>query len=97
MHISFKGRRLLLGAFLLYLFGLLGYQGASHGHDSAQSHSDSETLCQLCQATAQPYAAPVPALCPEFPAILGAIAETVRGPALAFRHPPFSSRAPPSA
>lgn len=30
-------RRLLLGGFLIYLFGILGFQGSSHRHESAPS------------------------------------------------------------
>jgi len=89
-------RRLLLGAFLLYLFGLLGYLGASHrhadGYRGAESHS-----CQLCQISHQAYAAPEPAVCIETPAVPVALVEAVWAPILASRHPPFASRAPPAA
>jgi len=91
-HLSIQTRRLVLGAFLLYLFGLLGYLGVTHQHDAAHSHPE----CQLCQVTAQPYAAPVPVVCPENPAVPVLVVEKVWEPILAFRFQPFSSRAPPA-
>jgi hypothetical protein len=92
-HLSLRARRFLLGAFLLYLFGLLGFLGSTHSHDSGHSHPE----CQLCQATAQPYSAPEPALCPESPAVPVLVVEAVWAPILACRFQPFASRAPPDA
>ncbi len=90
-HLSLKIRRLLLGAFLLYLFGLLGYLGPAHKHETASSHPE----CQLCQITAQAYAAPVPMALPPPMAVPVQVIEAVWEPILAFRFQPFSSRAPP--
>jgi hypothetical protein len=95
--LSVQTRRLLLGAFLLYLFGLLGYLGPAHKHEPSSSGSQSHPECQLCQISAQPYAAPEPLVCPEAPAVPVRLVEAVWEPILAFRFQPFSSRAPPSA
>ena len=88
-----RTRRLLLAAFLVYLFGILGYQGATHTHENSQSHPE----CQLCQVTAQAYVAPEPWVCTEVPTVPVLVVEAVWEPLLAERHQPFSSRAPPSA
>jgi hypothetical protein len=84
--------RLLLGAFLLYLFGVLGFQGLSHRHEASSSQAD----CQLCQISSQPFLAATPPPHPLLKAIDLAPAEAgpeqVRPP----RHFHFSSRAPPS-
>ena len=93
LKVGLKTRRLLLGAFLLYLFGLLGYQGSSHRHETAASHPE----CQLCQVTAQAYAAPVPLDMPRPVAMALSLVEAAERPILAFRFQPFASRAPPSA
>jgi hypothetical protein len=95
----------LLGGFLVYLFGILGFQVASHSHESdrsdrqsqSQSHGQSHPDCQLCQITAQAYLAPAPLVCPENPAVPVRLVEAVRAPILAERFQPFSSRAPPAA
>jgi hypothetical protein len=95
-RIPLATRRLLLGAFVIYLFGLLGYMGASHHHADGNgpgSHQD----CQLCQVSHQPFVAPDPLACPETPAGPVALVESVWAPILACRHLPFASRAPPSA
>jgi hypothetical protein len=91
-HLSVKTRRLLLGAFLLYLFGLLGYLGPSHKHETARSHPE----CQLCQISAQAYVAPEPMVRPEIHLVPVLVIEAVWKPILAFRFQPFSSRAPPA-
>lgn len=88
-----KARRLLLGAFVLYLFGLLGYLGQSHQHETAASHPE----CQLCQVTAQAFTAPVPVAMPQPEAVPVLVIEAVWEPILAFRFQPFASRAPPAA
>jgi DUF2946 family protein len=98
-----RTRRLLLGGFLLYLFGIIGFQVSSHSHrhsqtdPQSQSHGQSHPDCQLCQITAQAYLAPVPLLCPESPAVPVRLVEAVWAPILAERFQPFSSRAPPAA
>gem|GEM_PF-2533092 len=97
LHLSLRFRRLLLGAFLVYLFGVLGYQGATHSHENSRSHSQSHPECQLCQVTAQAYVAPEPLVCPGTPSVPVLVVEAVWEPILAQRHQPFSSRAPPSA
>lgn len=102
----------MLGGFLVYLFGILGFQGSSHGHESApadpqsksQSHGSSlphtdahsHPECQLCQITAQAYLAPEPLVCYESPAVPARLVEAVWAPILAERFQPFSSRAPPA-
>jgi hypothetical protein len=91
-HLTVKNQRLLLGAFLLYVFGLLGYLGTSHKHVSNHSHPE----CQLCQITAQAYVVPEPLVCPESPAFPVLVVEAEWEPILAFRFQPFSSRAPPA-
>lgn len=96
---------MLLGGFLVYLFGILGFQVASHGHDSnpsdpqshSQSHGQSHPECQLCQISAQAYLAPAPLVCAESPAVPVRLVEAVWAPILADRFQPFSSRAPPAA
>ncbi|MDQ3001146.1 MAG: hypothetical protein M3Y08_07790 [Fibrobacterota bacterium] len=95
-HLSVKSRRLLLGAFLFYLFGLLGFAGEAHHHDESASHGQSQQECQLCQISTQPYAAPVPMACPESPAAPTVLVEAVWHHVLSHRHLPFSSRAPPA-
>jgi len=88
--------RFLLGVFLLYLFGLLGYLGASHRHadgDGAGSHSS----CQLCQVSHQPFVAPEAAVCLAPMDLHIAVIEAVWAPILASRFSPSASRAPPSA
>ncbi len=90
-------RRFLIGAFAFYLFGMLGYLGASHRHDAAAEHGRAHQDCQLCQVTAQAYVAPEPEVCPENPAVPVVVVEAVWEPILAFRFQPFASRAPPSA
>lgn len=40
-HLPIRTRRLLLGGFLVYLFGILGFQGSSHGHESAPTDPQS--------------------------------------------------------
>ncbi|MDB5047060.1 MAG: hypothetical protein JWO30_131 [Fibrobacteres bacterium] len=91
-HLNIKTRRLLLGAFLLYLFGLLGYLGSSHKHENVRSHPE----CQLCQMSAQAYVAPEPMVRIEIPLVPVQVIEAVWEPILAFRFQPFSSRAPPT-
>jgi hypothetical protein len=92
-HLGIRTRRLLLGAFLLYFFGLLGYLGPAHKHENAQPHPE----CQLCQVATQAYAAPVPLLVPAPLAVPVLVVEAVWEPILAFRFQPFASRAPPRA
>ncbi|HKP97154.1 MAG TPA: hypothetical protein VJ385_15500 [Fibrobacteria bacterium] len=97
-HPPVKLQRLLLGTFLLYLFGVLGYLGTSHKHEtSGKSHPPSHSECQLCHVTAQPYVVPEPLVCPESPTVPVQVIEAVWAPILASRFQPFSSRAPPSA
>ncbi|MEO7427306.1 MAG: hypothetical protein ABI036_19115 [Fibrobacteria bacterium] len=96
-HLGLRTRRLLLGGFLLYLFGLLGYLGPAHKHVNALGHAHGDLECQLCQATAQAYAAPVPLSAPLLLAMSAPVGEAVWHPVLAFRFEPFSSRAPPCA
>jgi hypothetical protein len=85
-------RRILLGAFVLYVYGLLGYLGVAHKHVSEASHDD----CQLCHISAQPSLthdiepAPVARVLP-FVFVSGPEAA-----ALAPRLQPFFSRGPPS-
>lgn len=90
-------RRLLLGAFAVYLFGLLGYLGPAHRHEGDRADAKSHQDCVLCQISSQPYAAASPAVCPETPAGPVALVEAVWAPILASRFQPFASRAPPSA
>ena len=65
---TLTARRLLMGAFVLYLFGLLGYLGPSHRHADGDGRPGAHQDCPLCQISHQPYAAPDPAVCPETPA-----------------------------
>lgn len=99
-HLSLRTRRLLLGGFLVYLFGIIGFQVSSHSHQygqtDPQSHGHSHPDCQLCQITAQAYLAPALLLCPESPAVPVRLVEAVWAPILAERFQPFSSRAPPA-
>jgi hypothetical protein len=95
-HLPVKSRRLLLGAFLVYFFGLLGFAGQAHHHDESASHGQSQQECQLCQISTQPFAAPAPMVCPESPSVLLHVVDAVWEPFLSDRHSPFSSRAPPS-
>jgi hypothetical protein len=90
-------RRILLGAFALYLFALLGYLGPSHRHEGDRADSKAHQDCVLCQMASQPYAAAVPIISPETPAGPVALVEAVWAPILASRFQPFASRAPPSA
>jgi hypothetical protein len=94
--IALAVHRLLLGALLLYLFGVLGYLGKSHRHADGDRGTESHS-CQLCQISHQPYAAPEPAACIESPAVPVGLVQAVWAPIFASRHPPFASRAPPSA
>jgi hypothetical protein len=104
-HLPLRTRRLLLGGFLVYLFGILGFQVSSHSHQygqsdpqsHSQSHGQSHPDCQLCQITAQAYLAPAPLVCPESPAVPVGLVQAVWAPILAERFQPFSSRAPPAA
>ena len=95
-RLPLAARRFLIGAFVLYLFGLLGYLGTSHTHADAGEHSRTHQDCRLCQITAQAYVAPEPMICPESPAVPVLVVEAVWAPILACRHQPFASRAPPS-
>jgi hypothetical protein len=90
-------RRFLIGAFALYLFGLLGYLGTSHSHAADKGHARAHAECQLCQISAQTYVAADPGVCPESPAVPVLVVEEVWEPILASRFQPFASRAPPSA
>ena len=90
-------RRLFLGAFVIYLFGILGYLGTSHRHADGDRGAESHSSCQLCQVSHQPYLAPEAAVRLEAPIVPISLVESVWAPILAFRHPPFASRAPPSA
>jgi hypothetical protein len=90
-------RRLLAGAFALYLFGLLAWLGPSHRHEGERADAKSHQDCVLCQMASQPYVAPAPVVCPETPAGPVALVEAVWAPILASRYQPFASRAPPSA
>lgn len=38
-HLPLRTRRLLLGGFLAYLFGILGFQVSSHSHSLSHSYS----------------------------------------------------------
>ena len=49
LRIPLAPRRLFLGAFVVYLFGLLGYLGASHHHAEADGRPGSHQDCQLFQ------------------------------------------------
>jgi hypothetical protein len=85
--------RLLLGAFVLYLFGLLGFLGPSHSHHGGPAGEN----CQLCQVSSQPFLAAVPAVAPvEHPA-LRALCSADRPSPVAPRHFHFASRGPPAA
>jgi hypothetical protein len=85
-------RRLLLGAFIVYMYGWLGYVGASHRHETEASHQD----CQLCHLSSQPSLAHAPAIPPE-PLVLPAVFQPREASAvLAPRHSAFLSRGPPS-
>lgn len=95
--ISRATQRLLLGSFLLYLFGVLGYLSTSHRHADGSAESESHSSCQLCHVSHQSYLAPEAALCPAPAEVPVAVVEAVWAPILASRHPPFASRAPPSA
>lgn len=90
-------RRLLLGGFLLYLFGVLGYLATSHRHVDGGGEAQSHSSCQLCQVSHQPYVAPEAAVCFAPMEAHVALIEALWAPILASRHPPFASRAPPSA
>lgn len=96
-RIPLAARRLLLGAFVLYLFGLLGYLAPAHRHVDGDGRSGTHQDCQLCQVGHQPFVAPDAAACPETPAGPVALVEAVWAPILASRYQPFASRAPPSA
>ncbi len=80
-------------ALLLYVFGLLPFQGVAHGHGDDPGHG----ACQLCLATGQPLAAPEPTV---VPAALPVLRLPVPGasprPARVLP-PPHESRGPPSA
>lgn len=86
-------RRVLLGVFVLYIYGLLGYLGVSHRHESEASHPD----CQLCHIAAQPSLAQAPEL-PVQPVIVAFtfVSAEIRE-ALAPRHAASDPRGPPSA
>jgi hypothetical protein len=90
-------QRLLLGVFLVYLFGVLGYLGTSHRHADGDRGADSHSSCQLCQVSHQPYAAPEAPVCIESPAVPVGLVQALWAPILASRYSPSASRAPPSA
>jgi hypothetical protein len=96
-RIPLAKRRLLLGAFVVYLFGILGYLGVSHRHAEGDGRQSPHQDCQLCHASQQPFVAPDAPACLETPAGPVALVEAVWAPILACRHQPFASRAPPSA
>jgi hypothetical protein len=97
IRIPLNTRRFFLGAFMVYLFGMLGFMGASHHHADGDGRPGSHPDCQLCQVSQQPFVAPDPLACPETPAGPVALVESVWAPILASRYQPFASRAPPSA
>ncbi|MBW8889097.1 MAG: hypothetical protein JF616_15190 [Fibrobacteres bacterium] len=86
-----------MGAFLLYLFGVLGYLSTSHRHADGSREAESHSSCQLCQVSHQAYLAPEASVCLAHMDLHIALIEAVWAPILASRHPPFASRAPPSA
>lgn len=90
-------RRLFLGAFVLYLFGVLGFLSTSHRHADGSREAESHASCQLCHVSHQPYLAPEAAIRLEATIVPISLVEAVWAPLLASRHPPFASRAPPSA
>ena len=85
--------RVILGAFVLYLFGLLGFLGSSHSHHGGPSGEN----CQLCHVSSQPFLAAAPATAPftapDREALSAPESRAVQAP----RHFHFSSRGPPSA
>lgn len=90
-------QRLFLGAFLVYLFGVLGYLGVSHRHADGDGGAGAHASCQLCHVSHQAYLTPETAACPAPEDVPVALIEAVWAPILASRHPPSASRAPPSA
>jgi hypothetical protein len=90
-------RRLFLGVFVLYLFGVLGFLGTSHRHADGSREADSHSSCQLCQVSHQPFLAPEAAVRLEAPIVPISLIEAVWAPILVSRHSPSASRAPPSA
>jgi hypothetical protein len=85
-------RRLLVGAFVLYLYGVLGYLGVSHSHPSEASHQD----CQLCHISSQPSLAEAPKDLPQTFVFAFDYSPGAASALLAPRHASFSSRGPPS-
>lgn len=90
-------RRLFLGAFVIYLFGVLGYLSSSHIHADGSAEAQSHSSCQLCHVSHQPYVAPEAVVSLAAPAVPVALIEAVWAPILASRYSPSASRAPPSA
>jgi hypothetical protein len=90
-------RRFLLGAFVLYLFGLLGYAAPSHRHADGDGRPGAHPDCQLCHVSHQAYLGADTEAAPETPCGPVALVEAVWAPILASRHQPFASPAPPSA
>jgi hypothetical protein len=85
-------KKALLAVFVLYLYGLLGYLGVSHRHQSEASHPD----CQLCQISSQPSLAQAPEALPTLLPIAFDFVPRASEAVLAPRRAPFLSRGPPA-
>ncbi len=92
---SSRLKRLFLGGFIVYLFGVIGILAPTHRH-AGGSTNHSHPDCQLCQVSSEAYLAPVAMVCLDASFTFQHLVELQQTPFLSARYQPFSSRGPPS-